>query len=235
MKPLTADFIYISKWNNSVWMSECKVSLAEMNLSNNHENIVTNFKIPWLSFMMLMQMMKMIIVVMMMSWQQTHLVYWWWTSGDTLDWKLMQNIKNWNTSWLVIFFRLLKKAMRPWVRNWVINPTSHNPPLTSQPAETLPPGAVVSWPSVFLGPSCPRKSKPPPWLWAGGLAASAEACQNSVHLRYCRSYQSGRCRVPPLLPCLWTPPYHSLHNYLQREHNEGDVGTHNTANITLIT
>lgn len=87
-------------------------------------------------------------------------------------------------------------------------------PLTCQPAETPPPGAVVSSPSGCLGRSSPHRNRPPLWLWAGGPWVSARVCRSSARLRCCIFYQSERCRFPLLPPCLWRPPFRSHRSYL---------------------
>lgn len=138
------------------------------------------------------------MMMMMMMRGQTHRAWWFRTSKESLDWKRMHDTRTWASNAIVHFDT-------PSVQS-----------LTFRPAGTPPPNAAASWPSVCLGPSCPRRSRPPPGPWAGGLAASAAACQSCAPPRCCRSYQSGRCRFHPSPPCLWMPPFHSRRSYLRR-------------------
>lgn len=71
-------------------------------------------------------------------------------------------------------------------------------PLTCRWAGTPPPGPGASWPSGCCGRSCPRRNTPPPWLWAGGPAASPAAGQSSALQRCSRFYlenESGPIRM----------------------------------------
>lgn len=93
--------------------------------------------------------------------------------------------------------------------------------LTCQPTGTLQLAGAASWPWGCHVRSCPRRSTPPHELWAGGSWAYREDGQNSVLQHCCRSCQSGRYRCPPLLPCLWRPPFHSRHSSLKIEKLNG--------------
>lgn len=63
--------------------------------------------------------------------------------------------------------------------------------LTCQWGETFQPVLAASWPSGCCGQSCPHRSTPPPWLWAGEPGASPASGQSSA-LQHCSRFCLGK-------------------------------------------